>query len=79
VKYSDGNEAWVGDRITIDGRYLGHVVACIDRGEYSPEHPKEQWGYLAKGIMVNTDFGGLVHYPDGAHEHMVLVARASKP
>ena len=34
----------------------------MDGDEDSSEHPKEQWGYLRSGIMIDTDFGGLVHY-----------------
>ena len=78
MKYSDGHEAMLGDVIAIDGSHRGTVVACIDRAEYSQEHPREQWSYLGKGIMVNTDFGGLVHYTDGTQEHMALVSRANK-
>ena len=78
MKYTDGNEAMLGDVVAIDGSYRGTVVACIDRNEYSQEHSREHWSYLGKGIIVNTDFGGLVHYTDGAQEHMALVSRANK-
>lgn len=77
MKYADGNEAHVGDHLLIDGQYHGEVVACIDRDEYSPNRPREQWAYLARGVMVDTDFGGLVHYADGEHEHLVLLSRAA--
>ena len=75
VKYSDGNEAKLGDVIAIDSRHRGTVVACIDRDEYSDAHPKAQWSYLGKGIVVETDFAGLVHYWDEKHEQMVLIRR----
>ena len=78
MKYSDGNEARLGDVIAIDGSYHGTVVACIDRAEYTEQHPGEQWSYLGKGIMVNTDFGGLVHYTSATQEHFALVSRANK-
>ena len=78
MKYTDGNEARLGDIVAIDGKYRGVVVACIDRGEYSPEYPREQWSYLAVGIIVNTDFGGLVHYANGSQEVMALISRANK-
>jgi hypothetical protein len=79
VNYSDGNEARLGDHVAISGKHRGVVVACLDRNEYSPDHPREQWAYLGKGVMVNTDFGGLVHYADSTLEHMVLVSRANYP
>ncbi len=53
------------------------VLACIDNGEYSQEYPREQWSNLKSGIMVNTDFGGLIHYVDSSQEHITLRARAS--
>ncbi len=76
MRYSDGHEAHIGDHVAIDEKYRGTVVACIDLGEYSIDHPKEQWSYLRRGIMVNTDFGGLVHYPDALNERIVLLRRA---
>lgn len=75
MRYADGNEARIGDVIAIDDQYRGVVVACIDRGEYTDAHPAAQWSSLGKGILVDTDFGGLVHYPDEKNEHMVLVRR----
>lgn len=75
MNYEDGNEARVGDIVSIDDRYRGTVVACIDRGEYADAYPAAQWSSLGKGILVDTDFGGLVHYSDEKSEHMVLVKR----
>jgi hypothetical protein len=73
--YTDGNEARVGDFIAIDGKYRGTVVACMDRNEYLPG--KEHWSYLKVGIMVDTDFAGLVHYETAELEEMSLVNRAA--
>lgn len=75
MRYSDGNEAKLGDVVLIGGKHMGVVVASIDTGEYAPEHPEEQWAYLGKGVMVNTDFGGLVHYADAGKESIVLTRR----
>ncbi|MBB3045896.1 hypothetical protein FHR99_000132 [Litorivivens lipolytica] len=62
MKYTDGNQAKVGDQVLIGKKYHGVVVADIDAGEYSIEYPREQWSYLISGVMIDTDFGGLVHY-----------------
>lgn len=75
MRYSDGHEARVGDIVLIDGKHRGTVVASIDADEYSTETPKEQWAHLGKGVLIHTDFGGLVHYPDLDHEHIVLSQR----
>ncbi len=78
MKYTDGNLARVGDRVLIGKKYHGIVVADMDGDEYSTEHPKEQWGYLRSGVMVDTDFGGIVHYDQDTlvGEIMELVQRA---
>lgn len=60
MRYTDGNEARIGDVVAIDTIYRGVVVACMDRNEYLPGG--EHWAYLKNGIMVDTDFGGLIHY-----------------
>jgi hypothetical protein len=75
MHYFDGNEAHLGDVVLIDGKYKGTVVASMDTNEYSDAHPKEQWGYLKKGVMIDTEFGGLVHYTEPNQEHMVLTRR----
>ncbi len=62
MKCSDGTEMKRGDRVLIAGKYHGVVVADIDGSEYSEQHLKEKWGYLGSGVMIDTDFGGLVHY-----------------
>lgn len=77
MNYSDGTEARVGDIVSIDDQYWGTVVACIDRGEYANEYPAAQWSSLGKGILVDTDFGGLVHYLDEHAGRMNLVKRKS--
>lgn len=75
MRYSDGNEAKLGDAIVIDERYKGIVVANVDGGDYG-ECYTSGWEYLKTGILVETDFAGLVHYSDCEKEHIVLVRRA---
>lgn len=77
MHYSDGNEAQVGDIVLIDGRHEGTVVASIDAGQYSAEAPRDHWAHLERGVLIRTDFGGLVHYPDLLGEHIVLSRRRS--
>jgi hypothetical protein len=64
VTYSDSLEVCVGDRVRFSSDGTGVVVACIDRDEFSPGHPREQWARLGGGVLIDTSFGGLVHYPD---------------
>lgn len=64
MKYRDGKEVKLGDEVIIDSKYSGVVVADIDNSEYSESEPKEKWEYLKSGVIINTDFGGLVHYQE---------------
>ena len=58
----DGTKIKLGDKVLISKKHHGVVVADIDGNEYSESNPKEQWAYLGSGVMIDTDFGGLVHY-----------------
>ena len=75
MKYLDGSVIQPGDLIRIDGQYQGQVVASMDTSSYLPGH--ESWAYLATGIMVDTDFGGLVHYTDAATDALEPLIRAA--
>lgn len=79
MRYVDGHEAKAGDLIRIDTRYRGKVLACIDTGDYLPGH--ESWSYLGAGIIVDTDFGGLVHYLQEhvLDEDLILLERVAAP
>ena len=64
MKYSDGQQVQVGDRVKL-GTDSGGVVECsIDTGEYSEGYSEAQWGYLKKGVMVNFPQHGLIHYEE---------------
>ena len=79
MTYRDGQEIRVGDRISFGDAHSGTVVGCIEKGAYIPPCDSG-WGYLGKGILVDTSFGGLVHYPDQESlesEPMVLVSRST--
>jgi hypothetical protein len=73
VKYADGTTIEPGDVVRIDGKYSGRVLASMDTSKYLPGH--EQWAYLGEGIMVDTNFGGLVHYKEDATDELELVER----
>jgi hypothetical protein len=75
MRYADGNEAKVGTRSLSMRSIAASWSLNIDGGEFS-ERYASGWGYLKSGILVDTDFGGLVHYPTSEHEHIVLIERA---
>jgi len=58
--YSDGQRIEIGDKVSLDKKYSGVVKAIIEEKLFSNECPKEAWSYLKSGIVIDTDFGGLV-------------------
>jgi hypothetical protein len=66
--------------VTIDVRHEGTVVGCIEDGIYLHPHTKEQWTHLRQGVLIDTSFGGLVHYPDeAALESDSVILRERRP
>jgi hypothetical protein len=81
VRYASGQAILPGDVVKIDSRHEGIVVGNIESLAYLPPHNHEQWGYLRSGVVIDTSFGGLVHYPDDVtweSEQVVLVRRGSR-
>jgi len=76
MKYPDGQEVRLGDRVKMCPNDIGIVVASMDTVEYSAEEPKEQWGYLKEGVMIKFPTTGLVHYTEKYNETLELVSRA---
>ena len=64
MNYVDQTRIEPGDNVIISGKYNGVVVADIDGDRYSESTPKEQWSHLGSGVLIDTDFGGLVHYKE---------------
>lgn len=77
MRYPDGQDVRLGDRVRLGQDDGGIVVASIDTNEYSDEHPKVQWSYLKKGVMIEFRQYGLIHYEE-ADPDLRLVSR-SKP
>ena len=75
VTYVDGSTIEPGDIVRIDGQYSGRVLASMDTSRYLPGY--EHWAELREGIMVDTNFGGLVHYREGASDVLELVQRGT--
>ena len=78
MKYKNGAPVHVGDKVSIDIKYSGIVVANIEDNDCSEEEPKEKWDYLKTGVMIDTDFGGLVHYEQDSliEDEVELISRA---
>jgi hypothetical protein len=75
MRYPDGQEVRLGDRVELGQDEGGIVVASIDTSEYGREHPEAQWSYLKKGVMIEFPRYGLIHYEEPDPD-LRLVARA---
>lgn len=72
MKYQDGTEIRINDRIRISNGDTGTVVASFDAGEFSAGYPKETWGEYKTGILVRTDRGALVRFDEPAPQKLVM-------
>lgn len=75
MKYCDGQEVRLGDKVKLGDDDGGVVVCSMDTGEYSDEHPESAWGYLKRGVMISFPKYGLIHYEE-PEEDLQLIARA---
>jgi hypothetical protein len=75
MKYSDGKDVKIGDKVRLWSGCHGVVVCSIDADEYTADYPKKEWGYLKSGIVIKTDKSGLIHYIE-ADEDLQLIERA---
>ena len=62
--YSSGDEIRVGDQVDHPGPATGVVVFVLERGEFAPGFPAEEWSYLESGFMVQDPDGTLIFYPE---------------
>lgn len=75
MRYRDGRLVNLGDIVIIDGQHSGKVVANIGNNEYSINYPKENWCYLQTGALIDTSFGGVIHYQN--NDSIELVSRGT--
>jgi len=62
MKYSDGTNISVSDRVLMDGGITGTVVCSIDDGVGSEGFSIDEWKYLKTGIIIQSDEAGIIHY-----------------
>lgn len=74
MRYPDGQEARLGDVVTLGGDARGVVVCSIDTDEFTADHPASEWRYLGTGVMIHFDRYGLIHYRE-PEDDLVLVSR----
>jgi hypothetical protein len=75
MKYADGQDVRLGDRVRLGDDRDGIVVCSIDTQEYSAECSEADWSYLKKGIVVSFPSYGLIHYAESEPD-LELIVRA---
>lgn len=76
MKYADGQDVRVGDKVRLGDDDGGVVVCSIDTGQYSAEAPETDWSYLKKGVVVRFPKYGLIHYEE-AEPDLKLIGRGA--
>ena len=78
MKYLDGQEVKLGDKVKL-GQDAGGVVVCsIDTGEYCDAYPKTEWEHLKTGVVINFPLHGLIHY-ENPEPDLQLISRGPIP
>ena len=71
MRYPNGSQIKVGDRVKLLNGETATVVFSVDTGEYAPGFPKEEWQYLKSGVMVKTNKGALIHFTEPNNDDVV--------
>lgn len=77
MRYADGQIVRIGDQVELWAGNDGVVVCSLDTDEYTESYPRRDWEYLGKGVLVLSEQGGLMHYPE-PNEEMRLRKRQTK-
>lgn len=77
MKYSDGREVKVGDRVELWSGCFGIVVCSFDDNVYTTDFSEQDWGYLRTGVLIKTGKAGLIHYIE-SDEDILLLARENQ-
>ena len=62
MNYPSGEKIQVGDVLKLWPGCTGTVVCSMDDDEYSIDYTKDDWGYLKRGILIDSDMAGLILY-----------------
>jgi hypothetical protein len=62
MRYADGRDIKLGDKVELWNGCFGEVVCSIDTDEYSEEFSRSDWSYLRSGVVIRTESKGVIHY-----------------
>jgi hypothetical protein len=75
VNYIDGTPIRMGDLVALGEDRGGVVVCSIDDDAYTKDHPKAEWSYLGRGVLIEFPRYGLIHY-ETPEPDLELISRA---
>ena len=75
MRYPDGQEVRLGDKVQLWAGTQGMVVCSLDTQEYSPAYPATEWSYLRSGVLVLCDTAGLIHYIEPESSFRLIARR----
>ncbi|MEZ5443476.1 MAG: hypothetical protein R3F15_18545 [Lysobacterales bacterium] len=58
----DGQSLRAGDWLRSGDGWSGRILAIIDTADFVPELVGAHWSYLGTGVLIDTDFAGMVHF-----------------
>ncbi|MDO8344555.1 MAG: hypothetical protein Q7T48_15240 [Cellvibrio sp.] len=73
MNYSDGQQLKIGDIVELKNS-RGVVVCSLDDELYSKDYSKIDWSYLNRGVLIEFEKYGLIHY-ENIEEDVVLIRR----
>lgn len=79
MKYPDGQEVHLGDRVHLWAGAEGTVVCSLDTREFSEGYPEAEWGYLRKGVLIDSPQAGLIHYLEPEDSFKLIRRSTSSP
>jgi hypothetical protein len=74
VRYIDGQEIQVGDKVHMGDDDGGIVVCDIGAGKFSPSYSENEWAYLKEGVVIAFPRYGILHMTD-TEADLELIAR----
>ncbi|MBK9586045.1 MAG: hypothetical protein KA099_00330 [Alphaproteobacteria bacterium] len=76
MKYSDGTEISVGDRVKLGEDENGIIIGIICNSPNADNEFSKQWSYLKKGFMAEFPRWGLIHYEE-AEDDLTFISRSN--
>lgn len=74
MKYQDRQLVEAGDVVRLWQGCEGVIVCSLDDDRFADDYPRDEWGYLERGILIASANGELVHYPE-PNEDLELIRR----